>query len=240
MPGASSGQVLGLRRRHPPPSSGQCWCSVMGFEAMGLVEFAETCFEHFNLEILSNALKLAHPWLAPCFNHHALTLDSSTHGGRCVFMRKNIARVVCAHHKHSKMALCATRSPWPRSVITRPRSSMNRTPPALPYCNAFLRCHYIPFVLSPSTPCQGTEASTKLQGVKLNVIISLPKPSHRHPSSRLWAAHSSLTEITLHKRRRLEKRVTHPTHRGRSLTPFRVEVLRRHLVEQCWGPGRRT
>ena len=41
------------------------WCPLVGLEAMELEAIAETCLKHFNLVILSNVRKPAHPWLAP-------------------------------------------------------------------------------------------------------------------------------------------------------------------------------
>ena len=51
---------------------------VNGVGKNGVGTIAKTCFKKFNLEILSNVWKPAHPWLAPGWSGQALTLDSST------------------------------------------------------------------------------------------------------------------------------------------------------------------
>ena len=75
---------------------------VNGLATMGLVAIAGTCFQQLNLK---NYLQ-------------------------CVEARANIARVVCAHHKHSKMAKSATGSNDP--MVFLPGEGLPRFPFASP------------------------------------------------------------------------------------------------------------
>ena len=87
---------------------------------MGLEQSWGTCFENFNPEILSNARKPAHPWLAPCWNGQALTLDSSTRwpwrsrdaGVRASTQKKTIRARMRAHH------VCGLRAPQAADVAS--------------------------------------------------------------------------------------------------------------------------
>ena len=90
---------------------------------------------------------------APCWNGQALTLDSSTRWPQR--SRDAGARVVCAHHKHSKMALCATSS-FTLGEVTAPWCyyqakvfhELNVSSVEL-LQSFFLCCHSIPFNASP-------------------------------------------------------------------------------------------
>ena len=55
----------------------------MGMPTMGMEAIAGKCQQQVNLEVLCNVWKPAHPWLAPCWNGHVLTLmTTAMQGGR--------------------------------------------------------------------------------------------------------------------------------------------------------------
>ena len=83
--------------------------------AMGLEAIAKTCSEQFNFDFHCDAWKPAHPWLAPSWNRLMTTAFAPRR--RALFDAKNdsarqhaktLRRVVCAHHKQSRVPLRAT------------------------------------------------------------------------------------------------------------------------------------
>ena len=79
---------------------GTCLEFVNGYDNSGSAGIAGTCFSQLNLVALCNVWKPTDPWLAPCWNGHALTpMTTATQGGRSV--RAARARVLRRKKKNS-------------------------------------------------------------------------------------------------------------------------------------------